>query len=186
MWAGWPKLLLAVKHPNPQEKTPKTNKPSDIDAKGRLQYFDQAWRRRKKKEFTFEPTHSNTQHASQSQNAGMSGVGVCQTDGMWFNVFEVGFTFKTYRIVSITDADFSLSDTFASDYGKCQVHLMDSNRAIQRKNYYSLFSTSIFTYMNTQWSLSFEGLIVRNAKCAWVKCIYCYLRAQLYYSASLL
>lgn len=48
VWAGWLKLLLFLaKHPNPQEKNPPKNEPSDIDAKGRLQYFNQAWRRKK-------------------------------------------------------------------------------------------------------------------------------------------
>lgn len=70
------------------------NNSSDLDAKGLLHYFNQAWRKKSKKikELTFEPTHSNTEHTSQNENTGTDGVGVCQADGMSLNVFEVGFT----------------------------------------------------------------------------------------------
>lgn len=71
----------------------KENKSSDLDAKGLLQYFNWAWRKKEeRKELTFEPTHSNTEHTSQNENTDMDGVGVCQADGMRLNVFEVGFT----------------------------------------------------------------------------------------------
>lgn len=108
MSAAWQKLLVAVKHPNPKEK-----KPSDIDAKGLLQYFNQAW----KKNSLPLSLHTQTENASQSENMGRDGVGVCRTDGMRFNVFELGFTLKSYRIVPIIG-----SDMFTPDYSQCKVH----------------------------------------------------------------
>lgn len=61
--------------------------------------------------------HTQTENASQSENMGRDGVGVCRTDGMRFNVFELGFTLKSYRIVPIIG-----SDMFAPDYSQCKVH----------------------------------------------------------------
>lgn len=72
----------------------KENKSSDLDAKGLLHYFNQAWRKKEeeRKELTFEPTHSNTEHTSQNENTDTDGVGVCQAYGMRLKVFELGFT----------------------------------------------------------------------------------------------
>lgn len=58
----------------------------------------------------------------------MDGVGVCQTDGMKFTVFEVGFTLKSHRIVPIIG-----SDMFASDYGQCEVHILTGTRQFKKR-----------------------------------------------------
>lgn len=92
----------------------KKNKPSDIDAKGLVQYFHQAWK--KKQNSLTLSLHSQTEHTSQSKNTGMASVGVCQTDGMRFVVFDFGFTLKSHRIVPTI-----VCDMFASDYSQCEV-----------------------------------------------------------------
>lgn len=62
----------------------KKNKPSDIDAKGLVQYFHQAWG--KKTSLTLS-LHSQTEHTSQSKNTGMASVGVCQRQIGWDSLF---------------------------------------------------------------------------------------------------
>lgn len=103
----------------------KKNKPSEIDAKGILQYFNQAWK--KKKSLPLSP-HTQTEHASHSENRGMSGVGVCQTDGMRFNVLGVGFTLKSSRIVYLSG-----SDMLARDDGQREVYIATGTRQFKKR-----------------------------------------------------
>lgn len=72
--------------------------------------------------------HTQTEHASQSKNMGMGSVGVCQTDGMRFNVFEFGVTLKSHRIVPTIG-----SNMFASDYSQCEVHTLTGTRQFKKR-----------------------------------------------------